>query len=75
MPASGPGSPCPAVARAATRLTGEVARIFGDGCAETLREALAGAPCALRVAASLALLPLIPLALLRSNGNPQVSTP
>jgi predicted metal-dependent phosphoesterase TrpH len=43
------------------RLTGEVVRIFAAGYAETLREALAGAPCAVRVAASLALAPFLPL--------------
>jgi hypothetical protein len=43
------------------RLTGEVIRIFAAGYAETLREVLFGAPCAARVAASLALVPLLPL--------------
>jgi predicted metal-dependent phosphoesterase TrpH len=43
------------------RLTGEVVRIFAAGYAETLREALAGAPSAVRVAASLALAPFLPL--------------
>jgi predicted metal-dependent phosphoesterase TrpH len=43
------------------RLTGEVVRIFTAGYAETLREVLAGTPCALRVAASLAMAPLLPL--------------
>jgi hypothetical protein len=44
-----------------TRLTGEVVRIFAAGYVETLREALAGGPSALRVAASLAMVPLLPL--------------
>ena len=46
------------------RLTGEVARIFAAGYADTVRAVVAGAPDAMRVAASLALasfLPLIPL--------------
>ena len=43
------------------RLTGEVARIFAAGYAETFREVLAGAPSAVRVAASLALAPFLPL--------------
>jgi predicted metal-dependent phosphoesterase TrpH len=43
------------------RLTGEVARIFAAGYAETAREALAGAPSAARVAASLVLAPFLPL--------------
>jgi hypothetical protein len=43
------------------RLTGEVARIFAAGYAETLRELLAGAPSFARVAASLALAPFLPL--------------
>jgi predicted metal-dependent phosphoesterase TrpH len=43
------------------RLTGEVARIFAAGYAETAREVLAGAPSAVRVAASLALAPFLPL--------------
>jgi hypothetical protein len=43
------------------RLTGEVSRIFAAGYAETVREAMAGAPSALRIAASLATAPLLPL--------------
>ena len=43
------------------RLTGEVVRIFAAGYAQTLRKALAGTPCALRVAASLLLAPFLPL--------------
>jgi predicted metal-dependent phosphoesterase TrpH len=43
------------------RLTDEVVRIFAAGYAEAAREALAGAPSALRVAASLAMAPLLPL--------------
>jgi predicted metal-dependent phosphoesterase TrpH len=43
------------------RLTTEVARIFAAGYRETAREALAGSPEALRVAASLALAPFLPL--------------
>jgi len=43
------------------RLTGEVTRIFAAGYAETARELLAGTAGPLRVAASLALAPLLPL--------------
>jgi len=43
------------------RLTGEVSRIFTAGYAETLREALAGAPSPLRVAASVLLAPFLAL--------------
>jgi predicted metal-dependent phosphoesterase TrpH len=43
------------------RLTTEVTRIFAAGYVETAREVLAGAPSALRVAASLAMAPLLPL--------------
>ena len=43
------------------RLTGEVARIFAAGYVETVREVLAGTPSPVRVAASLALGPLLPL--------------
>jgi hypothetical protein len=43
------------------RLTGEVSRIFAAGYVETFREVLAGAPSALRVAASLAMAPFLPL--------------
>jgi len=43
------------------RLTGEVSRIFAAGYAETVREALAGAPSLLHVAASLVMAPLLPL--------------
>jgi predicted metal-dependent phosphoesterase TrpH len=43
------------------RLTGEVVRIFAGGYDETLREVLAGAPSALRIAASLVVAPFLPL--------------
>jgi len=43
------------------RLTGEVSRIFAAGYAETLRDAASGAPCPLRVAASILMAPLLPL--------------
>jgi len=43
------------------RLTGEVARIFSAGYVETVRAVVAGAPDVVRVAASLALLPFLPL--------------
>jgi predicted metal-dependent phosphoesterase TrpH len=43
------------------RLTGEVVRIFSAGYAETARAVVAGEPDAMRVAASLALLPFLPL--------------
>jgi predicted metal-dependent phosphoesterase TrpH len=43
------------------RLTGEVSRIFAAGYAETARDLLQGAVSPLRVAASLALAPLLPL--------------
>jgi predicted metal-dependent phosphoesterase TrpH len=43
------------------RLTGEVVRIFAAGYAEAVRDALAGAPSVLRVAASLVMTPLLPL--------------
>ena len=43
------------------RLTGEVVRIFAAGYAETFRDVLAGSPSAVRVAASLALAPFLPL--------------
>jgi predicted metal-dependent phosphoesterase TrpH len=43
------------------RLTGEVARIFTAGYAETLRGVVTGTAGAVRVAASLALAPLLPL--------------
>jgi hypothetical protein len=43
------------------RLTGEVVRIFAAGYVETLRDVLAGPPSALRLAASLAVVPLLPL--------------
>jgi predicted metal-dependent phosphoesterase TrpH len=42
------------------RLTGEVARIFAAGYADTFRGVLAGAPDVLRVVASLALAPFLP---------------
>ena len=43
------------------RLTGEVARIFAAGYTETLRQVWTGAPSAVRVAASVAIAPLLPL--------------
>jgi hypothetical protein len=43
------------------RLTGEVSRIFAAGYAETFRQARAGAPSMLHVAASLVIAPLLPL--------------
>jgi predicted metal-dependent phosphoesterase TrpH len=43
------------------RLTNEVVRIFAAGYAEAVRDALAGAPSLLRVAASLVMTPLLPL--------------
>jgi predicted metal-dependent phosphoesterase TrpH len=43
------------------RLTGEVTRIFAAGYAETVRHLLSGSGSPLRVAASLALLPFLPL--------------
>jgi len=43
------------------RLTTEVTRIFAAGYAETARETLAGAGSGLRIAASLAMAPLLPL--------------
>ncbi len=43
------------------RLTGEVVRIFAAGYAQTLREVLAGTPSPVRVAASLVMVPLLPL--------------
>jgi hypothetical protein len=43
------------------RLTGEVSRIFAAGYAETLLDAVAGAPSPLRVAASVVMAPFLPL--------------